>query len=327
MAPDALIHVHSAASQNPEAEAAERSIAVVNARLKAVALERTGVTPEQMDDFLGHRYDPVADTFRVATLTPAGAASLRWADGIADLDQARVLCAHLAGGGGFETPRTFMLRERALGEVQCMISGGKIMTGSLLAGSIAGGELKTTNYAEDVNGNPTAGAKLDHMGTALKVAPANFQIGSTLVRDAWFGRVRPALLDEFRYNAGAWTWVSAEPKTSTGEWSISYNATSNQLSITLLGWATKGFNGATLSGAIQSAAFAPPAPAYFITWLGSFVSGADLVCVLQLRRTTVTFNATTGEYEIGSAVADWRGAGVPRFNLAFTALTQTWWEW
>jgi hypothetical protein len=43
--------------------------------------------------------------------------------------------------------------------------------------------LKTSNYAEDGSGNPTAGAKLDHQGTALKVAPGNLVVGAYTFRD------------------------------------------------------------------------------------------------------------------------------------------------
>lgn len=38
--------------------------------------------------------------------------------------------------------------------------------------------LRTSNYAEDESGNPTAGAKLDAQGTALKVAAGNLQVGA-----------------------------------------------------------------------------------------------------------------------------------------------------
>jgi hypothetical protein len=51
---------------------------------------------------------------------------------------------------------------------------------AIVASQITAGELKTSNYAES-GGNPTAGAKLDHTGTALKVAAGNLQIGTYLM--------------------------------------------------------------------------------------------------------------------------------------------------
>lgn len=52
------------------------------------------------------------------------------------------------------------------------------VTCSVSADKIAAGSLATTNYTEDGSGNATAGAKLDHTGTALKVAPGNLQLGA-----------------------------------------------------------------------------------------------------------------------------------------------------
>lgn len=53
--------------------------------------------------------------------------------------------------------------------------------------AIKTGSLRTSNYAEDGSGIPTAGAKLDHTGTALKVAPDSFQAGYLLVADLTAG--------------------------------------------------------------------------------------------------------------------------------------------
>jgi hypothetical protein len=58
------------------------------------------------------------------------------------------------------------------------VDGQAVIPYTITADRIVAGELKTTNYAEDGSGNPTAGAKLDHTGTALKVAPGNLQVGS-----------------------------------------------------------------------------------------------------------------------------------------------------
>jgi hypothetical protein len=51
-------------------------------------------------------------------------------------------------------------------------------------------DLRTSNYAEDGSGNPTAGAKLASQGTALKVANNAFQIGTATFSDYWFRLVQ-----------------------------------------------------------------------------------------------------------------------------------------
>jgi hypothetical protein len=50
------------------------------------------------------------------------------------------------------------------------VTGAKLAAGAVTAAKIAAGEIKTSNYTEDGNGFPTAGAKLDHTGTALRAA-------------------------------------------------------------------------------------------------------------------------------------------------------------
>jgi hypothetical protein len=62
------------------------------------------------------------------------------------------------------------------------IVADKIAANAITAGKIAAGEIKTSNYAES-GGSPTAGAKLDHTGTALKVAPGNFQLGARFLSE------------------------------------------------------------------------------------------------------------------------------------------------
>ena len=64
------------------------------------------------------------------------------------------------------------------------INGGQIFTESVTAEKIAADTFKTTNYAENGSGEPTAGAKLDHQGTALKVAADNLQVGPYVFTDA-----------------------------------------------------------------------------------------------------------------------------------------------
>lgn len=45
--------------------------------------------------------------------------------------------------------------------------------------------LRTSNYAEDGSGNPTAGAKLSSTGTTLKVANSSLQVGTAIFTDYW----------------------------------------------------------------------------------------------------------------------------------------------
>ncbi|WP_371745810.1 hypothetical protein [Myxococcus sp. CA033] len=66
----------------------------------------------------------------------------------------------------------------------------KMVTFDLLAANT----LKTSNYAEDGNGIPTAGAKLDNVGTTLKVASNNVQVGRYYLSDGFFRSVQ-ALAD------------------------------------------------------------------------------------------------------------------------------------
>ncbi|MCP3105551.1 Hint domain-containing protein, partial [Myxococcus sp. K15C18031901] len=66
----------------------------------------------------------------------------------------------------------------------------KMVTFDLLAANT----LKTSNYAEDGNGMPTAGAKLDNVGTTLKVASNNVQVGRYYLSDGFFRSVQ-ALAD------------------------------------------------------------------------------------------------------------------------------------
>lgn len=280
MAPDARIYVHSAANEVADPDESERQIAAINARLKAVALERTAIPPDAMDDALSRRYDPVTDKFRVISLPPEHAIPLRWADGTATLEEARSFAARLAAGVGIATPRTLLLMQRQAQahEAQCTISGGKIETGTLLAASIAGGELKTVNYAEDGSGNPTAGAKLDHTGTALKCAPANLQIGKTVIRDTWFGKSTLITFRNAGINSGGGFFFDAVHgvPTTTISSSGGNGTSSSRLYIRLNGFGTAGYSAAYLVGC-------PPTSAgYVLRDSGFRTSGGDLYLDLDL---------------------------------------------
>jgi hypothetical protein len=65
-----------------------------------------------------------------------------------------------------------------------VIGTDHLVANAITAGKIAAGAMATSNYAEDGSGNPTTGAKLDHEGTALKVAAGNLQIGTKLLSEA-----------------------------------------------------------------------------------------------------------------------------------------------
>ena len=86
------------------------------------------------------------------------------------------------------------------------ITADKIAAGSITADKIAAGQLATTNYAEDGSGNPTAGAKLDHQGTALKVAPGNLQIGPNTAEALFLGKSTLALGALFNTSGAGYTW-------------------------------------------------------------------------------------------------------------------------
>src|SRR5206468_2596664 len=75
--------------------------------------------------------------------------------------------------------------------------------GYAAVGSAQISDLRTTNYAEDGGGNPTAGVKLASAGTALKVAKDSLQIGNVLFTDYWFRLVQGI---DGSYAAGRVIW-------------------------------------------------------------------------------------------------------------------------
>jgi hypothetical protein len=68
------------------------------------------------------------------------------------------------------------------------IYAGRMVSGALLEGDA----IQTTNYAEDGSGNPTAGARMDISGTALKVMPGGLKVGAYTFTD-YFWRILQAL--------------------------------------------------------------------------------------------------------------------------------------
>lgn len=69
---------------------------------------------------------------------------------------------------------------------------GQIAAGAIGAAHIQADALRTSNYAEDGNGVPTAGAKLDKAGVAIKCAAGGLQVGGMIFdqRSAKIQRVR-----------------------------------------------------------------------------------------------------------------------------------------
>jgi hypothetical protein len=81
-----------------------------------------------------------------------------------------------------------VLGQNVGGQITSSNSSTLIGTGAINSVHIS--DLRTTNYAEDGSGNPTAGAKLASTGTALKVEKNSFQIGTLVLNDYWFRLVQ-----------------------------------------------------------------------------------------------------------------------------------------
>jgi hypothetical protein len=77
-----------------------------------------------------------------------------------------------------------VLGQNVGGQITSSNSSTLIGTGAINSVHIS--DLRTTNYAEDGSGNPTAGAKLASTGTALKVAANSMQVGTQVLSDYWF---------------------------------------------------------------------------------------------------------------------------------------------
>jgi hypothetical protein len=69
---------------------------------------------------------------------------------------------------------------------QITSSNSSTLVGTGAINSVHISDLRTTNYAEDGSGNPTAGGKLASTGTAFKVAANSMQIGTNVLSDYWF---------------------------------------------------------------------------------------------------------------------------------------------
>lgn len=92
-----------------------------------------------------------------------------------------------------------------------LIVSSEIAAGAITADHIQASAFQTQGYTE-VNGAPTAGAKLDRTAPALKVAPGNFQIGPDIFSTMWFAKAAAA-------------WVTATISPTPAPATISTNAT------------------------------------------------------------------------------------------------------
>jgi ATP-dependent protease ClpP protease subunit len=184
-----------------------RADAYGNAQLLSVFEARGQLSREALLDALSRTYDPATATQACSTIAPLVAVDLGWADAVAALNVARTFAAEVASGQAPSSRRQAWLASRgdaaeprfpSLAELveKCAgatgiitgdklaantITADKIAAGTITADKIAADALQTSNYAEDGSGNPTAGAKMDKNGTALKVAPGNLQIGNYLL--------------------------------------------------------------------------------------------------------------------------------------------------
>lgn len=68
-------------------------------------------------------------------------------------------------------------------ELDVAVAEAGVEDGAITFSKLAADSIRTSNYAEDGSGNPTAGAKMDKSGTALKVAASNFQLGKRILTD------------------------------------------------------------------------------------------------------------------------------------------------
>jgi hypothetical protein len=93
------------------------------------------------------------------------------------------------------------------------VPGSLIVDGSLTAAKIAAGEIKTSNYAEDGSGNPTAGAKLDHQGTAFKAASADIRINKRSMPQMFGVMAASNWLTFTSLAAGQWNAVAENSTT------------------------------------------------------------------------------------------------------------------
>ncbi|MFY3742455.1 ATP-dependent Clp protease proteolytic subunit [Anaeromyxobacter sp. Red801] len=315
------------------AEELERIRLAHNEVTRATALERSAIPPRAIDDALACQFNPAKGLWDVKTLEPDVALEWCWADAISDLEGARAFTRMVAEPAiRFETLRSAMLRvrrglrARVLGphagqgmrpavDAQCTISANKL----------TGDALETANYAQDASGNPTAGAKLDSYGTALKVAPANFQIGQTLIRDTWFANQRQVIGRRLTYASGAWTLTSSG--LTLGTW----NATNKQLRIWGTGAGAAGFNDAVVHATRIDGVTAGYAYELRSGHLNRGSNGTDVWFDVELWRMRAYWDEMLGLQTVCESV-DWPGLGAsaPWFDISVTFFngSPTWrWPW
>lgn len=132
--------------------------------LAQVLRDRTLLAEESIAEILRPTFDDGPNFY--FEVLPDDAVRVGLADAIGDEEFARMLASAMAGGARPVTDRIFNIGRRQEAPLPDIFGRCGVAAA-----------LKTSNYAEDANGNPTAGVKLDHTGTALKVAKNNMQIG------------------------------------------------------------------------------------------------------------------------------------------------------
>jgi hypothetical protein len=224
-----------------------------------------------------------------------------------------------------------------------VIDGSLLVHGTVVTEALASDAIRTGNYAfTGTEGGAdevaTAGAKMQNApgGTALLVAPENFKIGSTLIKDTWFGRVRMAAIQGFRRSGGQWLWDLGEPALAA-DWTITYDTGVNWLTFTLEGWAAQGLTRLQLVGAARTTAGSTIDGTLNVEQYltGVAANGLDLFCRVRLRQHTLS-SVTPANPELGipfactwsNDVVDWTTAANGEiFNLTFMAFTDTGWHW
>lgn len=307
--------------QPDEAEAVESA----RARILAIFKARTATPARLLEEWVRLSYEDLDAPMHGVRVAGGPAFGDGWADGVvASLADARELACLLARGGLLVTPRQRMLAGRP--ELAPLARPTDLARARAPGGNkLTADALQTSNYAQDASGNPTAGAKLATYGTALKVAPANFQIGQTLIRDTWFANQRQVLGRRLTYASGAWTLTSSG--LTLGTW----NATNKQLRIWGTGAGAAGFNDAVVHATRIDGVTAGYAYELRSGHLNRGSNGTDVWFDVELWRMRAYWDEMLGLQTVCESV-DWPalGASAPWFDISVTFFngSPTWrWPW
>lgn len=195
---DVVVYLHSASGPTPE------SVAASNREMAATLAERTAMPPGAIEACLavGGRTEDGAQ--RAISVPLEEMLKNGFVDYVASEDVARGLARALDAGEGSlrrrdeeggalwalrRQPRPCVFTVTSPPPEAAAARAESVATFAISADKIAANTLSTSNYSEDANGIPTAGAKLDHQGTALKVAAGNLQVGDTVLSALSLGKV------------------------------------------------------------------------------------------------------------------------------------------